>query len=1735
MSYKFDGQSVQEGKKSFHTITTDHTSFSEAGMSMFSTDHIYEKFLKGTEKNSVVRIINPVNVLTPARVAATRAARFLMTPSNTCPDPADPLIGTCAKAMIWDAALKQYIERVWTTDAGLSPVWAPILNSTLASGQNDLELLQQLKLGLGAGASRSDYTPIEALSYIATLYNHGKYNLLSTDTPAESLWKTARSNLVKEIQTSLSGCLSWSLPFDFVFGDANATTPTSQGAAGGVGCTVTDTATFEYRVYDSLSAKRDKRKLVMAGSPSFTFIPSHPWGTQFAGNRPNDGIIGSYASLEMGGEDNPQNLVSTELDTYLNTATGKAEAGTRQVLAKMVTELSRVMIKPVPEGDALDTSSDDDWYDDAVWASNYFASGYAVPLSVHGGNPHMFGPTFEGRSCSEPSNKKQRLLVINRSQRSFPIGRVVLLQRMDNEWIPIDFGDDKADGTELSVGKWGFQYLVADGDSYFKDDRYYYEEQYQPELTGSTSPTQYEAMFRTDFYSSIHQMMAHLNAHYLDNANRGTMQIHNTASGPAGGGCQPTGVPPATTQTVATIEALNGAWTKVTTSTTAQGPGCYTPSSNCLLADEIDALLAGTHAGYPTNSIKDWLFDKDGEQAVSDPQYDGDFSLDARPTYSNFSSPQYPAKVYTKTARIPHMMDPPDDQIQEYEKHYPHGTIVTSPNPPHNQVMSAKVNHHNCTWMCSEEQRQSNWDFFFGLYNLKQRCVGAMHSPAASVSFITALRDKFRARCVAEEANAPKITSHTWIRAAADKKFVGSRRYLNVTSFDMLSSHWNGHNAVDWLGRTNPTVDIYGGVVEDPSDQKFNQFHPFWGAVFTDGYTKESVTQFMAKRASNAYIASAVSNNNTAAGQGSTGGLICSSYLIDGFQSPNNTNVNSYARSVNGLPLSLDTIHFLGDVHFCHLPADIGTNASPSGKNGTPITDFHRMVNLTNVHNHGSYDPLRKLEEPTPWEGQTTLDWGDGKNVMPPNPYSFSTTDMAYGVKTYFANKYYNIGGGGGGAGVKMTIPDRYSWVSTQPNAPNNETDANGNTLGKVTSRSMDSWYDLEPLSKGNVTFMPLTAEWIGSFDSYDQVYGQAQTRSWESDNGNKEHFPAIWFDQLTVPLTMTQGAGMYWFDTAGKPTQDQNVTIQRLSHYPLDAVYDLASNLNHGSYITAGGGATKQVFPDAGAGIGANGAKYAALTAGHGGSRGNPIFTIGRNNNYVYVDLDTMATMGGTGPQGHTGGSTGGGAVGDYEFMETEDAGDKITDKHGLFNPTIGVVANQPHTVKLEPGFPYDGYVRHRSADGVVGPLAMWHPANDAADCVGIITAKALVKTAANSLIIDTQDTRGIQAAQPTIEGDPVGQWGGVGSTIQSLGGAHLFARVFEAWPDDQTLFDARYFAVMHFNDGDLISPPNTEQVESASMPGGKKTYIRHALATDVDFRIPTLVDNAATVTTTAAGVTRHDVTNWPECPLGKQIYKDTADMAPEDLWRVTTIRRGMLLPFTYKVPTIGVSEMGIFVIASHAGNPQLGTGFQVGDTMTFTGGLGEGARIRILNVDPATGAIIHDPADLGTPQAGFVLIDEGKDYQKSDFMDQSWYARNRLQGIGAIGPYKEPTLQAVPDAGSTGKNAMIFATKGQIITKEVTDQGPQTSQNAPVRMTYPVPTTRDDGIGREEDRAGAQSLSLFGADGISYKNYDAFFHYHNDITSVMQFDGYRKAAKNVLRGNNKVQFLRMSMSSRL
>ena len=1823
----FSGTSLSEEKKGFTAITTDNVSFIEAGMATFHPDSIYQKFDKMKEKDSIVKIV-PAGTSKLAFVNDQPFFFRLSAVATMAPTPAP-------KFMMFDLASKNYKEFTWDRNDVL---FGAICSKMESSGSDPLFE----KWNTPPGKTRADlglkeFTPIEAAALVVEEYNMNYLTIKQTDTLAERQEKELKRKFITGVQTSLSGCLSWSKNFDFVF---NADGITNSGNANSI-CVVGDMANFEMRFFDQRAPRKDSRVLVGKGSPKFNFVPTHPWGTAYAGNKSFTGKPGEFPPVDPGGSDNPDNNVTAELDVYYNHNTGKAEAGTRQVLAKVLTPIAGVKVNPLPanfdEQGGFPTPSESNQY------MGYFGSGYAIPMTVNQGNPYMFGPVFSNKGTGCEDDKKEKLLVTNRSQRSFEVGRVVMLSRVDDEWIPMDFGDDAARQFG-SIGNWNFQMLVADGDSYFKDDRFYYEEKYNPELSNSITPSQYEGVFRFNFYNTIVEAIKEVygsNAAFdngIDAANdprkpsgkvlkENSVTTQAVPSGTPNSRCgnlpQPTGQTLSAGPNAYRIEANNGLWIETTISSVPV-PTCWSPPVGC------EALLDALKNSLPAAGSVDTtafeaamkayaaaVYDEDTTSPTGDPthwSYTGRLKLSSPPSQSNHGVKRWPEEnIVVKSMPMhpttPLIGSPAPVRTHEWgpaltDNATPYWSKLWTPyeNALNDPAKSESYWKSDTNWFYSvmgatKLQTQSNLGSIAGnttgSWAIRARCIEFGPYPSYAIAYANALVEKLEGECGAAAAAFPQVVEKKWLKAENTKTFVGSRRYLNVTSFDMQSNRWHGVNHRDWLSTSNPSFDEFGALIEDPSQQNFDLMHPFWGPLFTEGYTEESVNKLMAKRASTSTQSEICSNANTVISSNPSTTRFGFTYMRgqlrgqNGILPSDNPQDHSYGRVKHGLPISIDSIFNNGDANLVHLPADIGTNASPSGQYGSPINDFHRMVALANVVNPGQhfdpnnpidvaalgldvsqtdsrgeqyvgFDPKKDKEEPTATQAKLTVDWSNGKSLIPDK--------LAINLRKYFATKTYLVNG------VDVKVQDRQCWAYEKPTGVIQDDDLAGQDIsdGVITEFAFDSTYDLAPMSP-KLTFMPLTAEWIGAFDQFDEIYARTEQHRAMYGQGNLIHpkpkYFENWYHTAYIRLTPPQipystavyphghpelkGAGWYWHDEFGKLTQDQNTTINRLARDPLGFDYDFLDRSPDAAAVSGTavtpGNATLQEFPE--------GTDYTYILNGtFGGRRGDPIFKIGRNYEFVATaEMDTATVYGGGGAGGAVGAVgapqvAGGAANYDPDFIEPENDGKPQVDLYGTANiggPNQSVAnpinhgligaynnrgpdgANQQspassysnqndfnHVVKLDYGFPFDGYVRHRSNpsdDGIEGPRNCW--IDDTADCVGIITARAKMSTGASNLTCTVRTTRGLTPYKPNVTGAEEQSWGAPGNNISSLGGEHLFARVFEAWPDEQILFDSRYFAVMHFNPGQLLTSPNIQ--EEYEYEGAK--YTREVITEKCDYRVPTLL---------GAGT---DIRGWDELQKGAKVFGNDVTsqglMAPYELWKVSTIRRGMLLPFTYTLPTVGISIDDISIMntlptqANPNGAPQIGTGFTVGDTLTFQGGTGTGAKIRVTQISSNGG--IDD----------FEVVDNGKDYLPDDFPKATASLSSNVNQAAA--DFEEPSVIAVPDPGSNGQNAYIFAFRGTVVYKDLTDVGPNTLQNTPTKVSIDVPPTNsDDIVGRQEDLSQDRALPLAGADG-TFRNYDVFLHYHNDITSVLSYNSYESVNGGLLNNMNKVQFMRLELSA--
>lgn len=178
-----------------------------------------------------------------------------------------------------------------------------------------------------------------------------------------------------------------------------------------------------------------------------------------------------------GGLDNLDNKVAGYLDTYFNENTGMFECGSRIALVKLLADLPGVVSPPV-DIEAIDSSSSLDFYgSDAEQnqAANFDSTIHIVDalcLYVHNGNKSFFGPMFIDKV--NDTNKKEIISVTNRTESSFFANETVFVVSIDGEWVPLKLGAGSGGGAaSFKIENWSFTKLIANSDSYFRDERFY--------------------------------------------------------------------------------------------------------------------------------------------------------------------------------------------------------------------------------------------------------------------------------------------------------------------------------------------------------------------------------------------------------------------------------------------------------------------------------------------------------------------------------------------------------------------------------------------------------------------------------------------------------------------------------------------------------------------------------------------------------------------------------------------------------------------------------------------------------------------------------------------------------------------------------------------------------------------------------------------------------------------------------------------------------------------------------------------------------------------------------------------------------------------------------------------------------------------------------------------------------------------------------------------------------------
>jgi hypothetical protein len=357
-------------------------------------------------------------------------------------------------------------------------------------------------------------------------------------------------------------------------------------------------------------------------------------------------------------------------------------------------------------------------------------------------------------------------------------------------------------------------------------------------------------------------------------------------------------------------------------------------------------------------------------------------------------------------------------------------------------------------------------------------------------------------------------------------------------------------------------------------------------------------------------------------------------------------------------------------------------------------------------------------------------------------------------------------------------------------------------------------------------------------------------------------------------------------------------------------------------------------------------------------------------------------------------------------------------------------------------------------------------------------------------------------------LQQNSIPQWGDSSRTdnYNSWGTTALHVRIFDQWPERDTIYDGRYFAVLHFNpdvlpdnymrfdklgadfkdytkgddndDRGIYTDDNTAYIvknkdvdndkltwdEDKPLPSNYKVQINVA-ETSVDFKVPStkLVSPEIYVYDAIVG----NVIS----PSGFINDDHGNRLAPVSQWNVDPIRRGKLLTgggFRYYQRVIGANELEVNHYKVTENGEEVtkydrGKDYKRDDIIRIGSG---GATAKVLSVD-GDGGIVDITTEF-----------KGENYLPSDF---------------------DIPLSVSNVSGSMkGSGAKIKIKNGIVYNMVKQDLGPQ--ERCPItKLTLP---SNNEG-NKPADGSLSTNVQLNGGNG----KYDAFFFFHNDILHTTTF----------------------------
>jgi len=266
------------------------------------------------------------------------------------------------------------------------------------------------------------------------------------------------------IQTSLSGCITFDVDYTVLTCDAKSLV----------------------RLYFQSGGKASaERTIADSAGGMFAGVPSRATGGQYAYTPTQNSAPGVYAAPAQGGDNNADNTVAAPMRMTYDPATNRWESGTQQMLFRLLTDIDGVSIPDLPQ--SVDNTDLEEFYSGPL--SSSFTVGTGMPVSIENGNPHLFGPNSYGCGPSP----KEKVIMVNRTPRSYAAGEIVIGSLINGEWIPMGFGPARTVSKKFNVEWSNIQKYIVNASAYFRD---------QPD-NNDVTPEKYLNHVRFKFYQDM--------------------------------------------------------------------------------------------------------------------------------------------------------------------------------------------------------------------------------------------------------------------------------------------------------------------------------------------------------------------------------------------------------------------------------------------------------------------------------------------------------------------------------------------------------------------------------------------------------------------------------------------------------------------------------------------------------------------------------------------------------------------------------------------------------------------------------------------------------------------------------------------------------------------------------------------------------------------------------------------------------------------------------------------------------------------------------------------------------------------------------------------------------------------------------------------------------------------------------------------------------------------------------